>query len=113
SDINYITKSGFGLDTRPANSVQQDWLANSASSKWIVPLFLSPTNLAGIYHYRLTFGLCCTNSAQLVGRIAADDNATWFLNNQAHGTILGPSGWTPISLTSGFVIGNNTLDIFV
>ena len=70
-----------------------------------------------MYHYQLQFQLCCTNTAELSGQMAADNTAVVYFNNTHYvGSISSASGftsWTPISVTSGFVVGLNTLDIYV
>jgi hypothetical protein len=98
------------------------WLANNATSQWIGP----QTNSTGVentsYKYRLTFELHCTNNVLITGRWAADNAGAIWLNNSP---IVGSGGalsdnnysnwtnWNAFTITSGFVVGFNTLDFWV
>ena len=104
---------GAGTSCAVAGTIPGVWLPNSSSSQWVGPAYNSTNNPPGIFHYRLQFLLCCTNNAQLAGRMAADDVANLYLNGNSAGVINGYSSWTPVSITSGFVSGINILDIYV
>ena len=93
-------------------------MPDNSVSQWIGPdpyaNFSQGEEPAGVYHYQVQFLLCCTNGAELSGRMAADNSAGVYLNgSQPVGTIAGFSSWTPISAVSGFVAGLNTLDIYL
>jgi hypothetical protein len=71
-----------------------------------------------VYHYQLQFLVCCTNGAELSGQMAADNTAGVYLNGTQVGSVSAGSSftsWTPISVTSGFVVCPliNVLDIYV
>ena len=63
---------------------------NSAQSSWVSFTNVSSSAPAGVYVYRLTFDLPCTNGASINGRFMADDTARIVLN----GT---PTAATPTS----------------
>ena len=90
------------------------WLPNTAVSSWVSYTADSSAAPAGLYRYRLAFNLPCTAGASIVGRIATDDWAAVHLNGVPTG-IMSPSfgSWTAVNLTSGFVVGANTLDLWV
>ena len=90
------------------------WLPNTAASSWISFLNNSYTAAPGTYVYRLKFDLVCTNDASIVGRFLADDTATILLNGQPTAAYSASyTAWAPVTLTSGFVLGQNTLDLYV
>jgi len=90
-------------------------LHDGPNSQWIGPDTTLADEPLGAYHYRLQFLLCCTNGAELSGRMAADSVAGVYLNTHFVASIPGYTTWTPISVTSGFVGAPllNTLDIYV
>ena len=88
-----------------------NWLPNTSSSKWIASSTDTEFSSDGVYHYQLHFMLCCSN-AQLVGRMAADNSAGIYLNNNPVGTVPNFWTWTPINIGGGFVYGDNVLDIY-
>jgi hypothetical protein len=92
------------------------WLANSPNSQWIGP----GINALGIpnistYHYRATFNLSCTNGARITGQWATDNGGAILLNGAPKGNTpyIGFTAWTPVTITSGFQSGLNTLDFYV
>jgi hypothetical protein len=90
------------------------WLANDAASSWVSFTPNSSSAAIGVYVYRLTFNLPCTNGASINGRFMSDDSARIWLNGVPTAALsTSYSAWTPVSLTSGFVSGLNTLDIYV
>jgi hypothetical protein len=102
--------------------VPGNYLSDGPNSQWIGPdpyaSFSIDDEPAGVYHYQLQFLLCCTNGAELSGQMAADNTAGVYLNGGTHevgsiSTSSSFSSWTPISITSGFVVGINVLDIYV
>jgi hypothetical protein len=117
-DPNY-TLYDFGSlswgDAMVAGVTYGPWLPNSTESQWLSPEFDSTLSPIGLYTYRLEFWLCCTNNAQLSGRLAADDHGILFFNGTLVATISPPAygNWTPVNLTSGFVLGMNTVEFQV
>jgi hypothetical protein len=91
-------------------------LPDSLESQWVGPDTTDAYEPAGVYHYQLQFLVCCTN-AELNGQMAADNLAGVYLNDNyvAEVPALSPpcSSWTPIGVVGGFVLGLNTLDIYV
>lgn len=100
----------------PGNPV---WLPNSSISEWIGPVADSLTAIGGppgVYIFQTTFDLSASEvaSAELMGRLAADNSVQIFLNGVNTG--MGASGFdhfTPFQITSGFVQGVNRLDFVV
>lgn len=89
------------------------WLPNGPSSQWVGPDpgFMS---LAGVYCYTNSFYLPCTNTTRLQGQwTVAGEGAEVLLNGATTGISLTGFGleasWFPFNLTSGFVVGWNTL----
>jgi hypothetical protein len=103
----------------PANipavlTLPSPWLPNDANSSWVSFTPNSSSAAVGVYIYRLTFNIPCTNGASIVGRFMSDDAARIWLNGVPTAALSTSfSTWTPVSLTSGFVPGVNTLDIYV
>ena len=120
ADPNFILLSepaGAGTTAVVSSPLAPNWIPEVGNvpddySQWISPEEDSANSPAGRYHYQLQFYAGCANS-QLVGRMAADDQAVLYLNGQPAGTVNGWTNWTPVNLTSGFVAGNNILDIYV
>src|ERR1039457_5333964 len=122
-----LSEPAGGLGTLPnavviypanANSSYSS-LPDNSVSQWIGPYPFADFTAqgeepAGVYHYQLTFLLCCTNGAELYGQMAADNSAGVYLNGSRFVAVIpGFTSWTPISVTSGFVLGLNTLDIYL
>lgn len=93
------------------------WLLNGPDSKWISPRAAFATNEpVGTYTYRTTFDLSDQDpgTAVLTGRFAADNTGSVMLNGISLGiTSGGFDGWTPFTISSGFVPGVNTMDFVV
>jgi hypothetical protein len=90
------------------------WLPNSVQSRWVSFTNSSSSAPPGVYVYRLTFDLPCTNGARITGRFLADDNSRIFLNGSSTPFISGSyTVWSNLNLTSGFSVGANYLDIYV
>jgi hypothetical protein len=94
------------------------WLDNNATSQWIGPR-TNDVAASGIYKYRLTFNLTCTN-AILEGKWAVDNGGAIVLNENPSPVVTLPSDnfpafglWHPFTIASGFVPGQNTLDFYV
>ncbi len=95
------------------NFINGWWLPNSTSSQWVGPSPNYVYSPPGVYFYTSRFFLCSTNQASITGRWAGDDAGRIVLNNVPTANVL-PVGWaftnwTPVSITSGFVPGWNTL----
>ena len=95
------------------------WMVNSATSKWIEPLSgTTDIHPAGTYIYRTTFDLTGLDplTASISGGWAVDDGGPNILiNNIPTGQIntTGFGAFTPFMITSGFLLGINTLDFVV
>jgi len=97
--------------TAPAGGA---WSPNTPASSWVSFTPNSQNAAIGVYVYRLTFNVPCTNGASIVGRFMSDDAARVYLNGvPAAALSTSFSAWSPVNLTSGFVPGLNTLDIYV
>ncbi len=114
ADPHYLLVSsppGEGTTAVVTANVPPNWLPNTSSSKWIASSTDTEYSSGGVYHYQLHFTLCCSN-AQLVGRMAADNSAGIYLNNSPVGPVANFWTWTTINIGSGFVYGDNVLDIY-
>ena len=100
------------------------WLVNGPDSKWIAPFadqdtIADPTagNSEGDYTYRTTFNLTGLDLEKVVllGGVAVDNELTDVLLNGVSLGITAPGfgGFTPFTITGGFVAGANTLDFLV
>lgn len=94
------------------------WLPNSTASQWIGPTLTSGSSaLSGVYSYTNYFYLDCTNEAAIVGRWSSDDGGAIWLNgaDTSHYITMsfGFAIWHPVSITSGFQAGWNSLVFFV
>ena len=94
------------------------WLPNNAGSRWIGPAADS-YGPAGPWIYRTTFNLpanAILSSVNVMGCWATDDPGTDIrINGASTGqtSLFSYSALTPFSVTSGFVVGTNTLDFYV
>ena len=97
--------------------VQTNWLADTATSRWITPTSNAGDSLDPVandnYAYMLNFSLAGFNpaTASFFGQFAADNLVTSILLN---GNVLAASGggfssWANFGANSGFVAGSNTL----
>ena len=95
------------------------WIANSASSKWLMPTALQgetfDPSVDGVYHFTLRFDLSGTNpnSASFSARFSADNAAAVMLNGEQIATGVGYTQWSSFAASAGFVPGINTLDFVV
>lgn len=95
------------------------WIANSATSKWVMPTAVQGETFDpgsnGVYRFSLSFDLANANysTAAFTGRFSADNTAVVFLNGQAIGEASGFEAWSGFAANSGFVAGTNTLDFVV
>jgi hypothetical protein len=100
------------------------WLANGPDSRWIAPQanqnqVADPfgVNAQGDYTYQTTFDLTGYDlgKVSVVGTLAVDNTVTDVLINGASTGITSPgfTSYTPITITTGLVAGNNTLDFLV
>lgn len=122
--------SGLGPAAIVANPIAVGfWLPNTSTSQWISPSanqVCCPSgsgNPVGDYTYRTTFNLLDgfdPSSASITGKWASDDQGLNILINGVstgqvtpvvNGNTFGQ--FTPFSITSGFVLGTNTLDFLV
>lgn len=115
ADPNFVLLSspGAGTSCVVEGTLAGPWLPNSTASQWVGPASDTSASPIGVYHYQLTFILCCTNNAQMNGRLLVDDSAGLFLNGNPAGTAISYATFAPINITSGFVPGVNVLDIYV
>ena len=114
-DPNFVLVSspGAGTSCVVEGNLAGAWLPNSSTSEWVGPAIDTSSSPAGLYHYQLVFILCCTNNAQMNGRMAVDDSAGLYLNGNSVGAVIGYASYTPVNISSGFVPGVNVLDIYV
>lgn len=101
----------------PSNYPFPFWIANNSGSRWIGPAADSNGPL-GNYVYRTTFNVpsnAILSTVTVAGDWATDDPGTDIVINGASTGQLSPSygALTPFSVTSGFVVGTNTLDFYV
>jgi hypothetical protein len=105
-----------------------DWIASSATSKWIAPQgdqdygidpnYGDPT---GYYTYRITFDLTGLNPdlVQLVGQWTADSQGAILMNGATTGIAISTNmpqvlrTWHPFVISTGFLPATNTLDFVV
>jgi hypothetical protein len=103
---------------RPVN-----WVANSATSKWVSPTadqsFPGPGNPPGWYYFQTTFNLTGfdPSTASFNFRWATDNSATLFLNGVSTGFTRPDSAFSSftsaLTVNTGFVSGLNTLTLKV
>ena len=105
-----------------ANPPAGAWLSNTVTSKWISPSTnqsqVNGGNADGNYTYRTTFDLTGLDpgSASITGQWATDNGGLIKLNGNSTGQTTGIEefgGFTPFSISTGFVSGVNTLDFVV
>jgi len=107
-----------------ANPPAGAWVPNTVTSKWISPSAnQSQTeedggNADGYYIYKTTFDLTGLDpgSASITGQWATDNNGLIKLNGSITGQTTGIEdfgGFTPFSISTGFVSGVNTLEFVV
>lgn len=98
--------------------IPQYWLPDTSISKWVSPQAdqnASPEP-PGAYVYKTTFDLTSLDpsSVQLTGRMLVDDQVTDVrLNGVSLGRTAPYNTWTPLTITSGFQAGVNTLEFLV
>ncbi len=127
ADLNASISNAYVLDSNYVNSlaasedgVVDAYLNNGPDSEWIGPSTSETgSSSPGIYIYRTTFDLSGydTSSAMISGFWLTDsDGLNINLNGQPTGIRAyweAPSQWWPISISSGFVSGVNTMDFVV
>ena len=93
------------------------WVANGPSSKWIAPQADQSGavgNAQGDYTYQTTFNLTGYDvvKVRVVGTLAVDNTITDVLINGVSTGITSPgfTSYTPFTITTGLIAGNNTLD---
>ena len=118
ADTHYTLTVPAGSAGGPApvdidNPGQFAWDGNTATSRWISPSTAGGSGAVGNYVYTTTFNLTGFDptTARITGSISADDQATILLNGTQVGA--SPAGgyqfFTPVSITTGFQSGINTL----
>jgi hypothetical protein len=119
-----LTVSADLIDTGPSAFVVTPngfpfppWIAQGPNSKWIAPKTdQSFGNNFGTYVYRITFSLAGFDpaTATISGQYSTDNNGTDVLiNGVSTGQTTPLTAYTsffPLSITSGFVAGVNTID---
>ena len=115
-DTHYSVAPGSGPFAIGAGGLAASWVANTASSQWISA---SADTLAGggPFVYSISFSLAGLEAASAVLNldVAADNQVAVLLNGNAAGMVSFP-GWTAftaLSISSGFVAGNNTLSFVI
>lgn len=117
-DPHYTVSGGNAYVIGSPGSV--GWVGNTATSTWLSNV----TNTyggGGPFTYSTTFDLTGLNpaSASITGQMSADDQAVIYLNGVAVFTGAldnGSNPWSflePLTISSGFVAGLNTLDIVI
>ncbi len=94
------------------------WIAEGPTSRWIAPSSAQGTgNLPGEYRYRTAFNLdgFDLSSVVILGNWATDNSGLdIFLNGASTGLPGGSfTSYTPFTINSGFVAGNNTLEFVI
>lgn len=93
------------------------WAANTATAQWDAPKMPEPIN--GAYNYTTTFTVVGDTAVSITGKLSADDEVVDVLLNGVSLGITTPDGLLPgagfttlhpFSITSGFVLGVNTLE---
>src|ERR1035441_6761052 len=111
------TGAGTSALVMDPSDIPGSYLAEGPNSQWIGPNEFGQDQPEGVYHYQVTFLLCCTNGAEVSGQVAMDNTGGVYLNNNTQvASIAGSSAWsywTQFTANSGFVPGLNTLDIYV
>lgn len=119
-----LTVSADPIDTGPSAFVVTPngfpfppWIAQGPNSKWIAPKTdQSVGNNFGSYVYRITFSLAGFDpaTATISGQYSTDNNGIDVLiNGMSTGQttpLTAYSAFFPLSITSGFVAGVNTID---
>lgn len=114
--------TGLGPGDAPFTPISNDstggfpigpWLGDNTNSTWLSPAG-DTTGAEGDFNYSISFDLTGMDpaSAEIQGRFAVDNDATFLLNGNATG--ISGSGFgtfLPFSLTSGFQPGLNTLTV--
>jgi hypothetical protein len=113
--------NGVSITTPVVTQPSPFWMPNGPNSQWVGPFAPLLNAPGGVYCYTLRFDIPCPTNvaikASLNGQWMADDGGTIYLNGVPTGNTL-PNGWaftnwTPISITSGFLPGPNTLTFYV
>ncbi|MBI2927724.1 MAG: immunoglobulin domain-containing protein [Verrucomicrobia bacterium] len=94
------------------------WIAEGPTSRWIAPTSAQGTgNLPGEYRYRTSFNLdgFDVSTVVILGNWATDNSGLDILLNGSSTGLPGGSftSYTPFTINSGFVAGNNTLEFVI
>jgi hypothetical protein len=111
-DSHYFVSTGAGPFTIGSGGLAASWAPNTAASQWIS----AAANIlagGGPFFYAINFNLVGLDpgSAQIVLDVSADNQSAVLLNGNAVGTVAFP-GWTaftPLTISTGFQAGLNTL----
>lgn len=108
-----------GPDAFVSNPIgSPSYVPNNASSQWISPRVNAVmANASGTYIYTQSFTLPAgLSSASITGQWATDNSAQIYLNGVPTGNIQPFNGflfWSPFTINSGFVPGQNVLEFHV
>ena len=114
--------TGNGIVSNGSLDPFPSWLANTASSSWLIPGANQNTNYSptsnSTFTWSLSFDLTGfdASSASFSGQWAADNKGVLLLNGNVISTISserGYAGWTSFAASSGFLAGVNTLQFVV
>jgi hypothetical protein len=112
----------LGPNAIVANPPAGAWVPNTVTSKWISPSANQSQsdggNANGNYTYRTTFDLTGLDpgSASITGQWATDNGGIILINGSSTGQTTGIEafgGFTPFSISTGFIAGLNMLDFVV
>jgi len=88
------------------------WVANTATAQWDTPKLHETIN--GPYNYTTHFTVVGDTAVSISGKLSSDDEVVDVLLNGVSLGIATPDGsftsLHPFSITSGFVVGDNTLE---
>jgi hypothetical protein len=99
----------------PIDSVTGPYLADSTTSRWISPIVFD--NAVGYYDYQTTFTLTPGQNS-ISGQWSTDNEGyNIYLNTTSTGNsipnTLSYTSYTPFTISSGFIVGQNTLHFVV
>ena len=127
SHYQYLNSNSSGQNVVVTSSNPPAWAANTGSSQWVsIDANGNKDYPNGTYTFRTTFTIDPTqnyllSTATITGSLRTDDRVRIFLNGKDTGIDLPPgtgSGYLPgalstFAISSGFVLGVNTLDFVI